>query len=166
MVEQGTLELRTGERGMSQEEAYCLLATPAYGCSWNVYQVFGQLKKFGYIVGRHGVPWTLQENLWKDEPKASLTHGKLELTFDVHKPSGQFQKAKPGAPAFSVCIAWYKHKSVAMKLKTPSSASVLVSECSISFNHITVHLFLTYQCLWTFLFMYECMITLNCSSYH
>jgi tRNA-splicing endonuclease subunit Sen54 len=106
MVEQGTLELRSGGRGMSQEEAYCLLATPAYGSSWNAYQVFGQLKKFGYIVGRHGVPWTLQENLAKDESKASLTREKLELTFDVHKPSGQFQKAKPGEPAFSICFAW------------------------------------------------------------
>jgi tRNA-splicing endonuclease subunit Sen54 len=106
MVEQGTLELRSGGRGMNQEEAYCLLATPAYGSSWNAYQVFGQLKKFGYIVGRHGVPWTLQENLAKDESKASLTREKLELTFDVHKPSGQFQKAKPGEPAFSICFAW------------------------------------------------------------
>ncbi|XP_024370577.1 uncharacterized protein [Physcomitrium patens] len=61
MVEQGSLLLREGERVVDLLEAYSLVSTPSYGCSWNNYQVYSYLKKLGYIVGRHNVPWTVSK---------------------------------------------------------------------------------------------------------
>lgn len=59
MVEQGLLVLLEGERTMPLLEAYSLVSSPSYGCSWDNYQVYSYLRKLGYIVGRHNVLWTL-----------------------------------------------------------------------------------------------------------
>lgn len=61
MVEQGSLELREGERVINLLEAYSLVSSPLYGCSWDNYQVYSYLRKLGYIVGRHNVLWTLSK---------------------------------------------------------------------------------------------------------
>lgn len=59
MVEQGSLLLLEGERVIHLLEAYSLVSSPLYGCSWDNYQVYSYLRKLGYIVGRHNVLWTL-----------------------------------------------------------------------------------------------------------
>ncbi|KAG0615329.1 hypothetical protein M758_5G032300 [Ceratodon purpureus] len=61
MVEQGSLELREGDRVINLLEAYSLVSSPLYGCSWDNYQVYSYLRKLGYIVGRHNVLWTLSK---------------------------------------------------------------------------------------------------------
>ena len=58
MVEQGSLELREGERVIHLLEAYSLVSSSLHGCSWDNYQVYSYLRKLGYIVGRHNVLWT------------------------------------------------------------------------------------------------------------
>jgi len=59
MVEQGSLVLLEGKRMIPLLEAYSLVSSPLYGCSWDNYQVYIYLRKLGYIVGRQNVLWTL-----------------------------------------------------------------------------------------------------------
>ncbi|CAM6129967.1 unnamed protein product [Calypogeia fissa] len=59
MVEQGSLLLlRDDGVATLRQEVYDLLAVPSNGCSWDAYQIFCHLKRLGYIVGRHGTPWS------------------------------------------------------------------------------------------------------------
>ncbi|CAM6084126.1 unnamed protein product [Calypogeia fissa] len=59
MVEQGSLLLlRDDGVATPRQEAYDLLVVPSNGYSWDAYQIFCHLKRLGYIVGRHGTPWS------------------------------------------------------------------------------------------------------------
>jgi hypothetical protein len=58
LIEQGSLVMREGERVVSLLDAYSLVSSPSYGCSWDDFQAYSYLKKLGYVVGRHNFPWT------------------------------------------------------------------------------------------------------------
>lgn len=50
--------MREGEKVVSLLDAYSLVTSPSYGCSWDDFQAYSYLKKLGYVVGRHNFPWT------------------------------------------------------------------------------------------------------------
>lgn len=54
--------MREGERVVSLLDAYSLVSSPSYGCSWDDFQAYSYLKKLGYVVGRHNFPWTSPKN--------------------------------------------------------------------------------------------------------
>ncbi|KAJ0042112.1 hypothetical protein Pint_17839 [Pistacia integerrima] len=45
---------------------YEKVAKEKNGCSWELFEVYRHLKSLGYIVGRHGVPWTMKINKGKN----------------------------------------------------------------------------------------------------
>ncbi|CAM6046859.1 unnamed protein product [Sphagnum compactum] len=133
MVEQGSLVLREGENVMPLVDAYSLLASQAYGCSWDAFQTYSYLKNLGYIVGRYNVPWSFSTK--KKQPPLPTTSAssdieelqtqfaatglanmdttlketkvmkqELSLMYDVHLPNSHFKKTAPGLPVFCLCI--------------------------------------------------------------
>eukprot|EP00850_Spirogloea_muscicola_P013426 SM000091S24584 [mRNA] locus=s91:137992:141051:- [translate_table: standard] len=58
LMERGSLALLLNGKEATMQEAYELMQDPALGCTWEAYQVYAHLRRLGYIVGRHGVPWT------------------------------------------------------------------------------------------------------------
>lgn len=100
------------------------------GCSWELFEVYKHLKSLGYVVGRHGVPWsmkgvennskpcssqgTIQNNRVEGVEENSITCAvqmlsnlqvdELRLNFDVYLPNSKFRKSSPGDPAFLLCL--------------------------------------------------------------
>jgi hypothetical protein len=77
MVEQGSLVLREGEKVMPLVDAYSLLASQAYGCSWDAFQTYSYLKNLGYIVGRYNVPWSFSTK--KKQPPLPTTSASSDI---------------------------------------------------------------------------------------
>ncbi|KAL9409122.1 hypothetical protein AB3S75_047498 [Citrus x aurantiifolia] len=42
------------------KEIYEKIANEKSGCSWEIFEVYRHVKSLGYVVGRHGVPWTMK----------------------------------------------------------------------------------------------------------
>lgn len=103
MVEQGSLVLLEGERVIHLLEAYSLVSSPLYGCSWDNYQVYSYLRKLGYIVGRHNVLWTLPKKRSPLLQDQKSSNSRMKLMYDVHLPNARFKKSNPGLPSFSLC---------------------------------------------------------------
>jgi hypothetical protein len=102
MVEQGNLVLLEGERVIHLLEAYSLVSSPLYGCSWDNYQVYSYLRRLGYIVGRHNVLWTLPKKrppLLQDQKSSN---SRMKLMYDVHLPNARFQEVQPWASVFQL----------------------------------------------------------------
>ncbi|XP_051152475.1 uncharacterized protein LOC127266283 isoform X2 [Andrographis paniculata] len=100
-----------------------------HGCSWESFEVFRHLKFLGYIVGRHGVPWTIKKFKIKIDDREDITehgNGKEQVLednhfiikhfsnlhldekrpiFDVYSPNSKFKKSAPGAPSFHLCLS-------------------------------------------------------------
>ncbi|XP_030493860.2 uncharacterized protein LOC115709789 [Cannabis sativa] len=113
---------------ISIEEMYMNLSDDNNGCSWELFQAYKQLKSLGYVVGRHGIPWSLKhvksntesfssqcssENVvdLKSQGEISvlgvfsrLQVGEVKPVFDVYLPNTKFRKSSPGAPSFVVCF--------------------------------------------------------------
>ncbi|KAJ6735263.1 TRNA-SPLICING ENDONUCLEASE SUBUNIT SEN54 [Salix purpurea] len=45
---------------LALKDIYKKIAGERNGCSWELFEVYKHLKSLGYIVGRHGVPWSLK----------------------------------------------------------------------------------------------------------
>ncbi|KAL8459477.1 hypothetical protein ACS0TY_036822 [Phlomoides rotata] len=102
---------------LALEDLYIKLAEDKneYGCSWESFEVYRHLKFLGYVVGRHGVPWTMKNVKIKDNgslDNSCITEmfGGLNLVetrpiFDVYPPNSKFKKSSPGNPSFALCIA-------------------------------------------------------------
>ncbi|CAI9779500.1 unnamed protein product [Fraxinus pennsylvanica] len=61
LAEIGALHILHGEDTyLSLKDLYERVAkgTDGHGCSWESLEVYRHLKALGYIVGRHGIPWT------------------------------------------------------------------------------------------------------------
>lgn len=95
------------------------------------YEAYKHLKSLGYIVGRHGIPWsrrrskansivnqdTLEPAQSGDEESRNsiliyeminnMQIGGLRLAFDVYPPNSRFRKSAPGDPCFVLCLARY-----------------------------------------------------------
>ncbi|KAJ4977589.1 hypothetical protein NE237_008369 [Protea cynaroides] len=96
------------------------------GCHWEAFEAYRHLKSLGYIVSRHGVPWTIKSV--KSFPELACLKGTTEsneiadrisedklsiisllkdlhinevrLDFDVYLPNSKFRKSCPGDPSF------------------------------------------------------------------
>ncbi|XP_043690680.1 tRNA-splicing endonuclease subunit Sen54-like isoform X1 [Telopea speciosissima] len=100
------------------------------GCHWEAFEAYRHLKSLGYIVSRHGVPWTMKsvqsfsdsaclEGITesneiadrKSEDELSIISlfkdlhiNELRLGFDVYLPNSKFRKSCPGDPSFILCL--------------------------------------------------------------
>ncbi|KAL3643750.1 hypothetical protein CASFOL_014565 [Castilleja foliolosa] len=86
-----------------------------HGCSWESFEAYRHLKFLGYIVGRHGVPWSMKNNAkpkteaQEDNSLITEMFDKLHLgetrpIFDVYSPNSKFRKSAPGDPSFVLCL--------------------------------------------------------------
>ncbi|XP_042479573.1 uncharacterized protein LOC122060525 isoform X3 [Macadamia integrifolia] len=101
------------------------------GCHWEAFEAYRHLRSLGYIVSRHGVPWTMKSV--KSVPGSAHLEGTMEsnevadrksedeltiislfkdlninevgLDFDVYLPNSKFRKSCPGDPSFILCLA-------------------------------------------------------------
>ncbi|XP_068309262.1 tRNA-splicing endonuclease subunit SEN54-like [Pyrus communis] len=114
----------------SLEGMYVKISNGKHGCSWEEFQAYRQLKSLGYIVGRHGIPWSMKSA--KSNHESVTCHGCLDsneevdldseesrsviglfndmqinetrLVFDVYLPNSKFRKSSPGDPSFVLCF--------------------------------------------------------------
>ncbi|KAG5055102.1 hypothetical protein JHK85_007612 [Glycine max] len=88
-MELGALDLLdNGGRSISLTETYEKVASGKSGCCWELFDVYRHLKSIGYIIGRHGVAWSLK----------SIKVNDLRPDFDVYLPNSRFRKSCPGDP--------------------------------------------------------------------
>ncbi|CBI29808.3 unnamed protein product, partial [Vitis vinifera] len=98
------------------------------GCCWESFEAYRHLKSLGYIVGRHGIPWTskgaktcLDSHQGTPEGNSRTDEGseeenstielvnnmhitEVKLLFDVYLPNSKFRKSSPGDPSFVLCL--------------------------------------------------------------
>lgn len=125
LIEVGALHLvDNNDTSLSLEDIYWKIAEGNNGCSWEDFQAYRHLKSLGYIVGRHGIPWTMksvttlcstsESNKISDrdsEDKNStleqfdnmLIKETRQPVFDVYLPNSNFKKSSPGYPSFVLC---------------------------------------------------------------
>lgn len=129
MAEIGALHLLRDDHCLSLEEIYKIVSQGKFGCFWESFEVYRHLKLLGYVVGQHGVPWTLKR-LTKNESKLiEATEGingksdrehedkstvvemfkgmhldEAKPVFDVYPPNSNFKKSSPGNPSFVLCF--------------------------------------------------------------
>lgn len=128
LAEVGALHLLQNNVRVGLEEIYKMFAEGKGGCSWESLEVYRHIKSLGYIVGRHGVPWTVKRvknssvsleatkliNGTFDEEHEEKS-GVVELfnslhidgakpIIDVYPPNSKFKKSSPGNPSFVLCL--------------------------------------------------------------
>ncbi|CAN8305954.1 unnamed protein product [Cochlearia groenlandica] len=107
------------------KDLYEKIAEEKSGCGWENYEVYRYLKGLGYILSRHGVPWTSKDAVTPSgvdesfccagecpEDKESVTNllGDMQLcnaraVFDVYLPNSRFKKSSPGESCFVACFS-------------------------------------------------------------
>lgn len=103
------------------KDLYEKIAEEKSGCCWENYEAYKYLKSLGYIIGRHGVPWTSKDAAAVSTPTgeeesacAGDTVTKLlgdmqiceaRAVFDVYLPNSRFKKSSPGEPSFVACFS-------------------------------------------------------------
>ncbi|KAK9290446.1 hypothetical protein L1049_008616 [Liquidambar formosana] len=123
------LLLDDNDISLSLRDIYVKVAEGKGGCSWEDFEVYRHLKSLGYIVGRHGIPWTMKSvksssssvSLQgtpegskiierESEDKSSIGElfnnmqiNELRPVFDVYLPNSKFRKSSPGDPSFVLC---------------------------------------------------------------
>ncbi|XP_015168365.1 tRNA-splicing endonuclease subunit Sen54-like [Solanum tuberosum] len=132
LVEIGALHLLSkDDTPLSLEHVYNKVAEGKSGCSLEYYEAYKHLKSLGYIVGRHGIPWSVRRskancvvNQDMPEPAQSgdeesrnsiliseminnMQIGGLRLAFDIYPPNSRFRKSAPGDPCFVLCLGRY-----------------------------------------------------------
>lgn len=114
------------------KDIYKKIASQMAGCSWEAFEAYRHLKSLGYIVGRHGIPWTMKSSISccnsdslrdtsecngrsDSEPEKEITTMfkdmqimELKPTFDVYLPNRNFRKSSPGDPSFILCVLRYE----------------------------------------------------------
>ncbi|KAK8939200.1 hypothetical protein KSP39_PZI010974 [Platanthera zijinensis] len=108
LVERGALHVVLSDgNSLTVGDLYKKIAQEKYGCSWEAFEAYRHLKTLGYIIGRHGIPWTMKD---PDEEYgiSILLEGMLiddlKLTFDVYLPNSKFRKSSPGDSSFLLCV--------------------------------------------------------------
>ncbi|KAG1330884.1 hypothetical protein COCNU_02G008520 [Cocos nucifera] len=130
LAERGALLLDVDDTSLSIKDIYKKIAEGKYGCSWESFEAYKHLKLLGYIVGRHGLPWTMKNqmiccnnNLLQStldiDGKSNREMGEIipiiqllkdmqiddiTPTFDVYLPNSTFRKSSPGDPSFILCL--------------------------------------------------------------
>ncbi|XP_020576794.1 uncharacterized protein LOC110022279 [Phalaenopsis equestris] len=123
LAERGALHLLdSDEKVLSITDLYKKIPEGKHACSWENFEAYRLLKSLGYIIGRHGIPWTMNENksvnsnISTDETndidmeyKISTLLKRMHIdemkpTFDVYLPNKRFKKSSPGVPVFLLCV--------------------------------------------------------------
>lgn len=132
MAELGALVLMDDkDTCISLKDIYGKMGDEKNGCCWELFEVYRHLKSLGYIVQRHGVPWsmkgvrsnhtfdffqgTLENNGVTIDPEledsalivenvSNLQVDELRPNFDIYLPNSKFRKSSPGDPAFLLCF--------------------------------------------------------------
>ncbi|XP_065866583.1 uncharacterized protein [Euphorbia lathyris] len=112
---------------LSLKDIYGKIEDEKNGCCRELFEVYRHLKSLGYVVGRHGVPWStkaaIKNNSFQGTPDgnsnivdteeatsfivkrlSNLQMDELRLNFDVYLPNSKFRKSSPGDPAFLLCL--------------------------------------------------------------
>ncbi|KAI7985633.1 Metal transporter Nramp6 [Camellia lanceoleosa] len=129
LAERGELSLLDADdRSVPLKDIYKKVAKGKSGCCWESFEVYRHLRSLGYIVGHHGIPWTVKSI--KNKPPS--VEGTLEIkviidqkfedlnlvnelfnniridevrpVFDVYPPNSKFRKSSPGNPSFVLCM--------------------------------------------------------------
>lgn len=121
--------LNDDDTPLSLKDIYERVAKGKYGCCWETFEVYKHLKSLGYIVGRHGIPWSmksvksfsdsvslqgtlgsngiLERSLEEETSLIKLFNSmhihEVRLLFDVYLPNSKFRKSSPGNPSFVLC---------------------------------------------------------------
>lgn len=146
MAEIGALQLLDdNDLFISLNDIYELVAKEKTGCCWELFEVYRHLKSLGYIVGRHGVPWTMKITKVKNaditddsggqgtprrnaamdmEPKQessivdlfnNMEINKVRPDFDVYLPNRKFKKSCPGNPSFVLYLTRQVYISISVE---------------------------------------------------
>ncbi|XP_027121471.2 uncharacterized protein [Coffea arabica] len=109
------------------KDIYAKMQEKKHGCSWESFEAYKHLKALGYVIGRHGIPWTLKtakvdssaqgstkmNNIVDGESRGSfiitemfrcLDINEVQPVFDVYPPNSNFKKSSPGTPCFVLCF--------------------------------------------------------------
>ncbi|KAK8671729.1 hypothetical protein V6N13_038316 [Hibiscus sabdariffa] len=132
LVEIGALHVLYGNGiHLSLKELYEKLSDGKSGCDWELFEVYRHLKALGYVVGRHGIPWSVKGQKIKSgtcslessqesnelleteqENKNSIVvlFNNMQITevilaFHVYLPNSKFRKSSPGDPSFILCMS-------------------------------------------------------------
>ncbi|RDY08740.1 tRNA-splicing endonuclease subunit Sen54, partial [Mucuna pruriens] len=132
LMELGCLHILDNDgRSISLIEMYQKVAGRNSECCWELFEVYRHLKSLGYIVGRHGVAWSLKsvksshkpvalegtqesKQLVDTDSKSELSinklFGELQINdsrpdFDVYLPNSRFRKSSPGEPSFLLYLS-------------------------------------------------------------
>lgn len=132
-MELGALDLldNDGDRSISLTDMYKKVLGRKGGCCWEQFEVYKHLKSLGYIVGRHGLVWSLKGIKSSHKPVAlegteeskqlvdmgsevdlsinklfsELQINDLKPDFDVYLPNSRFKKSSPGDPDFLLYLS-------------------------------------------------------------
>ncbi|PRQ44812.1 putative tRNA-splicing endonuclease, subunit Sen54 [Rosa chinensis] len=151
LVEIGALVLLDeSDTGLSLEDVYVNMSGGKYGCCWEEFRAYRQLKSLGYIVGRYGIPWSMKKaksncesissqgcpdsdeavNLESEEIRSviglfnEMQINEARPVFNVYLPNSKFRKSSPGDPCFVLCFTsfmqTYEANSFAKVLQSSS----------------------------------------------
>ncbi|CAH9118634.1 unnamed protein product [Cuscuta europaea] len=129
LIEIGALNLLNhNDECISLKDMYNMVTNAKNGCSWEAFEAYRHLKCLGYILRRHGVPWTvkrpkvspytihsttevdctsnakLEDSHLISEVLTNMGIGELKPVFDVYPPNAKFRKSSPGDPCFVLCV--------------------------------------------------------------
>ncbi|CAA6661267.1 unnamed protein product [Spirodela intermedia] len=163
LVERGALLLLdTSDRVLDLKYIYMKLAEGKCGCTWESLEAYRHLKSLGYIIRRHGIPWTMkneksccpatshsafmsvisdkmgksdkvkEEDVSIVQMVKQIAIDEMKLDFDVYLPDSKFRKTSPGDPNFILSL---------LGSKPPSRADVegLEKKCNgvpLKFCHV------------------------------
>lgn len=134
-MERGALLLLdTSDKVLDLKYIYMRLAEGKCGCTWESLEAYKHLKSLGYIIRRHGVPWTMKNEkgccssishsvcmpVMEDKKGKSdkvkeedvpivqmvkqIAIDDIKLDYDVYLPDSKFRKTSPGDPNFILCL--------------------------------------------------------------
>lgn len=129
MSEVGALHLLDNDdRLLTLEDLYKKVSERKGGCCWESFEVYRHVKKFGYVVQRHGVPWSIKnvkskstsvegtseinvniDKGYEDENFLFELFDSMQINearpiFDVYPPNSKFKKSTPGNPICVLCL--------------------------------------------------------------
>ncbi|KAF7146430.1 hypothetical protein RHSIM_Rhsim04G0105800 [Rhododendron simsii] len=129
LAERGELSVLDADgSSISLEDLYTKVAKATSGCCWESFEVYRHLRSLGYIVQRHGLPWTMKGT--KNESASAVGIPQIKViteqncggpclinellnnmrieevrpAFDVFLPNSKFRKSSPGNPSFVLCV--------------------------------------------------------------
>nr|XP_011458524.1 PREDICTED: uncharacterized protein LOC101291404 isoform X2 [Fragaria vesca subsp. vesca] len=122
LVEIGALLLLDGsDTSISLEDIYRKVLDGKM-IFFDEFRAYRQLKSLGYIVARHGIPWSwkgvktnyesVSSQVCPETEEIKSVHGlfngiqinEVRPVFDIYLPNSKFKKSSPGDPSFVLCF--------------------------------------------------------------